>query len=115
MPAVKKQPSSVGQAIAAGRARIAELVNNATVVNGKTTTGVVFVADFKKLTNPWVAFIERLQDLKLGEAMVIDTDKPPAGLIKAANTLEVELEYGRSKDGKLLVRAHSGAIDAEVG
>ena len=31
MPAVKKSPSSVGQAIAAGRARIAELVNNASV------------------------------------------------------------------------------------
>jgi hypothetical protein len=111
---MKKPISEIGKSIAAGRARIAELVNKAAVVNGKQTGGVIFVSDFKKLTNPWVAFVEKLQDLKVGEAMALDTDKPPTGLIRAAALIEIDLEYGRTKEGKLLVRAHASKLDEEL-
>lgn len=54
--------------------------------------------------SPWIGFLDRLLDLKKGEAIALDLEKIPLALKKAAQSQGVELEFART-GGKILVRA----------
>lgn len=108
-----KPKSAVGQAIAAGRERISKAIASAKTVPAKSADNYTFVSNFKKLTNPWMAFITKLEGLKPGECMALDLAIPPGGLVKAAATCEVQLEYALVSE-TLHVRIATAEIDEDL-
>lgn len=108
-----KAKSAVGQAIAAGRERVANAIATAETIPAKSADKLTFVTNFKKLINPWMTFIAKLESLKPGECIALDLGAPPVALAKAAATCEVELEYALVA-GALHVRIAAAGIDEDL-
>lgn len=97
--------SEVFNKIVAGRARNAKIAASAKLVHEKDFPTVTFVKDPKLLKNPWFLLLDRLQSLKIGQAIEIEATEVPLGLKKAAAEIELDLEYAMSPHvGHMLIK-----------
>ena len=99
-----RKAAAVCNGMAAAKATVAKAV----VVPASETRNVSFVTR-RRIASPWVSLLDRVGDLRAGEALRLDMPKVPASLMKAAKVNTIKLEFSECGDYVLIREKGMGA------